>query len=141
MRSMQSLTYEDCEQQFIPKVQGLIVLKQLFDDYPLDFIMPVSSLSSILGGLGMAAYSAANQYMDSFCQQQHNRGNTQWISVNWDGWVFDDMEENGLPQTSLAEAANASLSMTCDELAKSVEVTSPSTTRPYMEIAVMGVVS
>ena len=74
MAGMQALTYEDCELQFLPKVHGLMVLNKLFDNYPLDFVMPVSSLSSVLGGLGFAAYSAANQYMDSVCQQHYNQG-------------------------------------------------------------------
>ena len=115
MASIQSLTYDDCETQFAAKVYGLQVLKQLFDDTPFDFIMPVSSLSAVLGGLGFAAYSAANQFMDSLCQQQHNRGNTQWISVNWDGWLFDDIDENGAPVSRPGEAAPAALFMTASE--------------------------
>ncbi len=90
MSALQSLSYDDCELQFAAKVYGLEVLKKLFENDSLDFFMPVSSLSTVLGGLGFAAYSAANQYMDSVCQQQHNKDKTHWMSVNWDGWQFED---------------------------------------------------
>ena len=104
---MHALTSEDCEQQFIPKVHGLMVLKQLFDDCPPDFIMLVSSLSTVLGGLGFAAYSAANQFMDSMCQQQHNMGQTHWLSVDWEGWKF---EPNDIGTSTSADAAEGSSS-------------------------------
>lgn len=115
MQSMQSLNPEVCELQFAAKVHGLKLLQQIFDDYPVDFVMPVSSLSAILGGLGFAAYSAANQYMDSLCQQQHNRGKTKWISVDWDGWLFDEIDEAGAPRSIADRAAGSRFFLTADE--------------------------
>ena len=112
---MQSLARADCESQFAPKIHGLLVLKQLFDDYPLDFIMPVSSLSAVLGGLRFAAYSAANRFMDSFCQQQYDQGDTRWISVNWDGWFFDDPASAQSPSGGADTRAPDSFSMTAAE--------------------------
>jgi NAD(P)-dependent dehydrogenase (short-subunit alcohol dehydrogenase family)/acyl carrier protein len=112
---MHSLTRADCELQFVPKIHGLIVLHQLFNDYPLDFVMPVSSLSTVLGGLGFAAYSAANQFMDSFCQQQHNQGNKHWISVNWDGWFFDETDNEEPPSSGTDSRAPDSFSMSASE--------------------------
>ena len=52
----------------------------------LDFVLVQSSLSSIIGGLGLAAYAGANCYLDAFVEQQNNDYNNlnPWFSVNWD---------------------------------------------------------
>lgn len=76
----------ECEEQFKPKVQGLIVLEKILHKKELDFCILASSLSSILGGLGTVAYSAANLFMDAFIHR-HNRDNSSlWSSINWDIW-------------------------------------------------------
>ncbi|HLL83329.1 MAG TPA: SDR family oxidoreductase, partial [Longimicrobium sp.] len=72
---------------FRAKVHALHVLERVLEDRELDFVMLFSSLSAIVGGLGFAAYSAANLYMDTFAQQHNRGGRAQWTSVNWDGWV------------------------------------------------------
>jgi acyl transferase domain-containing protein len=89
MKSLQELTAADIAEQFKAKVQGAEVLGELFRDASLDFVMLQSSLASILGGLGMAAYTAANIYLDSFAARQARISKIPWISVNWDGWNFD----------------------------------------------------
>jgi acyl carrier protein len=52
--------------------------------------MLASSLSAVLGGLGFAAYAAANIYMDTFVQKHNERDERGWLSVNWDGWRFEE---------------------------------------------------
>jgi acyl carrier protein len=75
-------------------VHGTKVLAKVLQDRKLDFCLLQSSLSSILGGLGMAVYSAANSFMDSFVAR-HNQTNSQsWISVNWEGWLFEEDFQN-----------------------------------------------
>jgi acyl transferase domain-containing protein/acyl carrier protein len=86
-------------EHFRPKVEGLLVLEELFRHRDLDFILLLSSLSGVLGGLGLLSYSAANIYLDAFAAQQNqlNRvsqsGRIPWISVNWDAWQFPGQEE------------------------------------------------
>lgn len=76
----------NCEQQFQPKVYGLLILEKILKSKQIDFCILMSSLSSVLGGLGFIAYSAVNSFMDAFAHQ-HNQSNAMaWISVNWDGW-------------------------------------------------------
>jgi acyl transferase domain-containing protein len=77
---------DESEAQFRPKAYGLYVLAELLRDQALDFCMLISSNATILGGLGLIAYSAANLFMDAFAAQQSKLGAVSWISTNWDGW-------------------------------------------------------
>jgi len=93
-------------QHFRPKVEGLRVLAGLLQDRALDFCLVQSSLSTILGGLGMAAYAAANSFADAFAAQQSRLGDTPWLSIDWDGWRFEDGQDSNIPVgSSLAELA------------------------------------
>ena len=91
-----------------PKVDGTLVLQDVFGGKGLDFFMLCSSLSAILGGIGQVDYCAANSFQDAFAQKFSN-GSTYYLSVNWDTWgeigmavnteVPDDMkrmQEEGL---------------------------------------------
>jgi len=78
-----------CERQFHSKIRGLLVLHNIFQDSPVDFWILMSSISSILAGLGYAGYSAGNIFMDSFATEQNRRQGLPWISINWDTWNFD----------------------------------------------------
>jgi acyl transferase domain-containing protein len=72
--------------QFRPKVYGTYVLAKLLQGRDLDFCVLFSSNASILGGLGLVAYSAANHFLDSFVTAQNGTGLVTWITTNWDGW-------------------------------------------------------
>jgi NAD(P)-dependent dehydrogenase (short-subunit alcohol dehydrogenase family)/acyl carrier protein len=92
MRSVERVTPSDCQQQFMPKIYGLLTLEKVLRGKKLDFCWLTSSLSPILGGLGFSAYSAANHFMDAFVKwiQHQNPGNpAYWISVNWADWKID----------------------------------------------------
>jgi acyl transferase domain-containing protein len=82
----------ECDRQFHAKVKGLQVLETLFADKKLDFFVVMSSLSSILGGLGFAAYAAANSYMDAFANRQNQQRECPWLAINWDGWNLSGQE-------------------------------------------------
>jgi len=88
-RGVDRLDAADCASQLRPKRQGLQVLETLVRDRDLDFCLLTSSLSSILGGIGYCAYSAANLYMDAFAWEQNRSSRFPWISVNWDRWVLE----------------------------------------------------
>jgi acyl transferase domain-containing protein/acyl carrier protein len=79
-----------CEQQFRAKVRGLIALEKAIQGKTLDFVVLVSSISSVLAGLGYVAYSAANTFMDVFAQKYSDRTGIPWVSINWDSWDFDE---------------------------------------------------
>ncbi len=90
IRTIQELGPAESNSQFQAKIQGLRVLAKTLRGRELDFCLLQSSLSSILGGLGFAAYSAANHYLDAFARKQSQVNGVPWISVNWDGWNFDE---------------------------------------------------
>ena len=96
----------DCEQQFQPKVKGTLVLAKTLEKLELDFCILMSSLSSVLGGLGFVAYSSANSFMDAFVHQHNQTSVVPWVSVNWDGWqVMEVAKPNKSVGSSLAELA------------------------------------
>jgi acyl carrier protein len=81
-------------------------LEKVLHGKELDFYLMFSSLSSILGGLGFVAYSAANLFMDAFAHKYNQTKFIPWISVNWDGWQFrEGKERNTAVGATLAELA------------------------------------
>jgi NAD(P)-dependent dehydrogenase (short-subunit alcohol dehydrogenase family)/acyl carrier protein len=89
VRLIDEATPTDCEWHFGPKVRGLQVLASLLEGRALDFCILCSSLASVLGGLGYAAYASANRFMDAFAQAHGRSGTFPWISLNWEGWRTD----------------------------------------------------
>ncbi|MEN8444208.1 MAG: beta-ketoacyl synthase N-terminal-like domain-containing protein, partial [Cyanobacteria bacterium J06555_13] len=59
-----------------------------------DFCCVQSSLSSIIGGLGLAAYSGANHFIDAFVAQQNQMASFPWFSINWDAHTEIEPEKN-----------------------------------------------
>ncbi len=84
MSLLPQLTIEHWNYNYRTKIQGLLTLAEIINNKPLDFYILQSSLSSILGGLGLAAYSAANAVIDTFEKQQNQTSKFPWISSNWD---------------------------------------------------------
>jgi len=70
------------EAQFSPKLRGLFHLIELMRGRePKRWILH-SSISSVLGGLGLAAYAGVNAVLDAVAMQ----GGDAWLSVGWDAW-------------------------------------------------------
>ena len=107
MQAIQETGLAHCREQFRSKAHGLIVLEEVLRGRQLDFCVLMSSLSSVLGGLGFYAFAAANTFMDAFADKQNRRGTTPWISIDWDGWSLrDDGEETGANQTDMGITAD-----------------------------------
>lgn len=77
------ITPEHLARHFAPKIAGTRNLDAALAGHAPDFVVLISSLSSILGGLGYSAYAAANAFLDAYAIQ---RG---WLSINFDGWGDD----------------------------------------------------
>ncbi len=96
---LQELASDISKQEFISKIDGVLNLEkaikicaQKTKKQPL-FTVLFSSMASILGGLGMAAYSAANRFMDAFSQSKSFEQGMQWLCINWDDWDFKYTKE------------------------------------------------
>jgi len=79
------LTWDRAELHFHSKAAGLHTMARLLPE-DADFCLVTSSLASILGGLGGAAYGGANAFVDAFCRKKSASG-APFIAVNWDAWV------------------------------------------------------
>jgi acyl transferase domain-containing protein/acyl carrier protein len=93
MRAIQETEPAHCAQQFRAKAYGLFVLEEVLRGRQLDFCVLMSSLSSVLGGLGFFAVAAANTFMDAFASKQNRKSATPWASIAWDGWSLRDEDD------------------------------------------------
>lgn len=84
--TMATLTPAQVEAHFVAKVHGTVALREALGAEPLDFCLLMSSVSSVLGGLGFAAYAAANAFLDGFAEQNDTERPGRWQSINWDTW-------------------------------------------------------
>jgi len=76
---------------FAPKVAGTVNLDRATRDQPLDFFVMCSSIASVFGNAGQAAYAAANAFMDAFAETRsaevaagNRKGRT--VAVAWPLW-------------------------------------------------------
>ncbi|PMB22056.1 polyketide synthase [Fischerella thermalis CCMEE 5198] len=89
MAFLPQLTLKHWEYNYRTKIQSLSVLAEVLRHKTLDFCVLQSSLSTVLGGLGLAAYAAANAVIDMFAIQQNQNSKFPWISINWDACRSD----------------------------------------------------
>jgi acyl carrier protein len=73
----------------------LFALEKILQEQTLDFCLLASSLSTVLGGIGYAAFAAADSFLDAFSQDRNRPGHAPWISVNWDSWQLDGEDGQG----------------------------------------------
>ncbi|NJC73093.1 SDR family NAD(P)-dependent oxidoreductase [Planosporangium thailandense] len=92
-RGLDDTSREDCARRLRPKVDGTVVLSEFIRGRKLDFVLMQSSLSAQLGGLGFYAYTAGNAFMDAFAER-HRNDDLPWMSVNWDGWIFRERDDD-----------------------------------------------
>jgi acyl transferase domain-containing protein/thioesterase domain-containing protein/acyl carrier protein len=97
LRGLHETTPEYCRRHFRSKVETAQALIQVIKGRDLDFVVIFSSLSSVLGGLGMSAYAAANLMVDAIARAEDRDGRTPWIAIQWDGWGTED---NSTPDTA-----------------------------------------
>jgi acyl transferase domain-containing protein/NADPH-dependent curcumin reductase CurA/acyl carrier protein len=85
---IQQKTWPEVEAVLGPKVQGTLVLNQLFGpgSPPLDFWVLCSSIASYQPGFGQFAYCGANAFLDAFAYHRTAQGQGFTVSINWDGW-------------------------------------------------------
>jgi acyl transferase domain-containing protein len=86
---------EESAWHFVPRAHGLLALDRALAGLRLDFRLALSSLAAVLGGLGYAAYAAANLFVDAFVQGAAGRGDGGWLGLDWDAWQLGVGGEDG----------------------------------------------
>jgi acyl transferase domain-containing protein/acyl carrier protein len=100
-RIMQVGSLEEGERVMASKVKGTLILDRLLRKATLDFFLLSSSITSILGGVGQVAYSAANAFLDAYAHQHRSKQTV--ISINWGPWQEIGMAVNTAVPENLKE--------------------------------------
>ncbi|MGC7096117.1 beta-ketoacyl synthase N-terminal-like domain-containing protein [Amycolatopsis lurida] len=82
-------TPESAEPHLAAKARGVRVLAGVFAGRELDFVLLCSSIASVLGGIGFAAYAAANLYTELFAAGRSAADGTPWTALAWEGWTVE----------------------------------------------------
>ena len=74
----ESMTHSQWIAATLPKIQGTDNLHSYFktQNQPLDFFIMLSSVVSVVGNTGQAAYGAANSYLDGLARHRNTQGLT-----------------------------------------------------------------
>lgn len=105
-QTIQDVAEADYEVHFQTKVKGLVVLEEILGEVKPDFCFLISSISSVLGGLGLTAYTAANIFMDAFARSAARRTSVPWTTINLDTWqVETELQPSSSLGASITELA------------------------------------
>ncbi|WP_430412122.1 SDR family NAD(P)-dependent oxidoreductase [Kordia sp.] len=75
------------QQVLSPKIEGTLHLATALKNEELDFFVLFSSLASVFGAYGQAAYVAANNFLDTFAKNTNYLQKCKLVtSVNWTTW-------------------------------------------------------
>ncbi len=88
------------EQVLAPKVRGTLVLANVLQDIPLDFLVLFSSVCSATGGgPGQVDYCAANAFLDAYAHA-HFLEHGMTVAIDWGEWQWDAWADGltGYPQ-------------------------------------------
>ncbi|HEY5029336.1 MAG TPA: amino acid adenylation domain-containing protein, partial [Candidatus Angelobacter sp.] len=88
--SIASMTRDHLAAFLAPKIQGALVLDQMFAGEDVDFMVFCSSLLSVTGEANHAGYAAANAFLDSLARRNFFRNRCFMLSINWDVWEEPD---------------------------------------------------
>jgi polyketide synthase PksJ len=139
----------DARRHFAPKVDGVNALAATARGRQLRACVLMSSLAAVLGGLGFAAYAAANAYLDAVAEREDVVNATRWTSIAWDAWLSTTA---GVPSAAeleaiapaagaamfsriLAAAAGPRVLVSCTDLAERLARAAPALPRAQAEAA------
>ena len=119
---------EGCEPHFRAKAHVAYALEEILKEREVDFCVLLSSIASVLGGVGYAAYASANLFLDSFARRANRAGGSQWLSLGRDLWLGEgggdlitgargDLSELGMTPREGEEAFRRALTaLGCDHV-------------------------
>lgn len=89
-----------------PKVDGTVLLGEMFSRSQLDFFILCSSYTALLGAVGQADYCAANAFLDAYAAKYHARN---VVSANWSAWQEVGMAASAVVPLALRDEREKSL--------------------------------
>jgi acyl transferase domain-containing protein/aryl carrier-like protein len=95
---IQRRTKEDTDEILAAKVQGTLVLDELFRDHGLDFFVLCSTRATAVpdASFGQVGYIAANEFLDAFAFSRKAAGEDYTVAINWDVWRQAGMAERAV---------------------------------------------
>ncbi|MFI9811908.1 type I polyketide synthase [Saccharothrix variisporea] len=113
-RMLRDLDEESLRTVLAPKVEGALVLHELFPVGQLDFFVLFSSIGQLLGLTGQAAYASANAFLDALARHRAAAGDPGVVSLAWTSWrgmgmavnevVDQELRDRGVGDVSAGEA-------------------------------------
>ena len=113
IHTIEHLEKAQCEAQFQARVYGVLALHSVLENHSTHFCCIISSLVSVLGGLGFAAYTAAASFVDTFVHFHNSRSSVPWFVIDTAEWLFNNRETPHPPHFYAEEMLR--LSMTVEE--------------------------
>ncbi len=104
-RPLSDITSADLAAALSAKMAGAWLLHDRTRDLSLDFFVGFSSLASVLGSTGRAAYAAANAFLDALAIERRRLGLAA-LTVNWGPWAGDGMAAEGETGAHFAAIGN-----------------------------------
>ncbi len=98
LEAVHALDRSAFDAQLTSKLVGAWNLDAALAGRKLDFKLLMSSLSSVLGGLGLGAYAAANAALDALAYVETDDVAPSWRAVDWDAWRFGEVPAAGASQ-------------------------------------------
>ena len=99
-------TPEGIDAVFRPKLAGTRALAAALAGDPPDFFLLCSSLTGIVGALGLVDHAAANSFLDAYAQAGGFSPHTFTLSVSWDNWLEVGQAAQGARRRGLAGTAD-----------------------------------
>jgi 6-methylsalicylic acid synthase len=115
---LHTLTEESLRKVLRPKVDGALVLHELFPPRSVDFFVLFSSSGQLLGLPGQASYAAGNAFLDALAAHRRAAGDVMSLSLGWTSWrglgmstssaaIDAELAAHGTASISLPEAFGA----------------------------------
>ncbi len=79
-------TWSEAASVLSPKVQGALVLDEVLEHFPLDFIALFSSSSTAIAPAGQVDYVAANEFLNAFALSKIEKSGARVVAINWGLW-------------------------------------------------------
>lgn len=83
-KMLADLSSDHCWQLFSPKLKGIYAIGSVMSQFNIPDCVVISSISSALAGIGLAAYAASHNLLDAFVKKEY----PTWRVMNWDAWNF-----------------------------------------------------